>query len=116
MITEYDLKEAISELQGHRNPTSTDCIKLAAYYTILNNMSDSAYGETRSISDGQSYSRAEHPAISEYIQYDFTNAALAEQLNGCTADKAFALLDDLMNAVKVTNPELYRFAVRKLNE
>ena len=38
MITEKDLRAAIAECQGARNPNATTCIKLAAFYTILNNL------------------------------------------------------------------------------
>ncbi len=38
MITEKDLREAIAECQGTRNPNASTCIKLAAFYTILNNL------------------------------------------------------------------------------
>ena len=40
MITEQDLREAIAECQGQRNPNANTCIKLAAYYTILQNMTE----------------------------------------------------------------------------
>ena len=38
MITEKDLRAAIAECQGARNPNASTCIKLAAFYTILNNL------------------------------------------------------------------------------
>jgi hypothetical protein len=38
VITEKDLREAIAECQGTRNPNASTCIKLAAFYTILNNL------------------------------------------------------------------------------
>ncbi len=38
MITEKDLQEAIAECKGTRNPNASTCIKLAAYYTILDNL------------------------------------------------------------------------------
>ena len=38
MIKIEDLQEAIAECQGVRNPTSATCIKLAAYYTILDHL------------------------------------------------------------------------------
>ena len=38
MITEQDLLSAIAECQGERNPNANTCIKLAAYYTILDNI------------------------------------------------------------------------------
>ena len=34
MITEQDLREAIAECQGQRNPNANTCIKLAAFLTI----------------------------------------------------------------------------------
>ena len=114
MITEFDLREAIAELQGHKNPTSTDCQKLAAYYTILDHLADDTDGETRGVS-AVSYSRSEPPQADNIIDYNFTCSALKDGLNGRNSDVAYMILDELMNAVRVTNPELYRFAVRKLN-
>ena len=114
MITEQDLKEAIAELQGRRNPTSTDCQKLAAYYTILDHLADITDGETRGV-PALSYSRSEPPQADNSVDYNFTCQALKDGLNGRTSEKAYMILDELMNAVRVTNPELYRFAVRKLN-
>ena len=38
MITEKDLQEAIAECQGERNPNANTCIKLAAFYTIRNEL------------------------------------------------------------------------------
>ena len=38
LIREQDLREAIAECQGKRNPDANTCIKLAAYFTILQNM------------------------------------------------------------------------------
>lgn len=115
MITEFDLKEAIAEIQGRKNPTSTDCQKLAAYYTILDHLADSADGEIMGASAMPSYSRTEPPQTDNLVGYNFTCQALKDGLNGRTSEKAYMILDELMNAVRVTNPELYRFAVRKLN-
>jgi hypothetical protein len=50
MITEKDLKEAIAECEGERNPNANTCIKLAAFYTILDNM----YGEKTEIPNNYS--------------------------------------------------------------
>lgn len=117
MITEQDLKEAIAEIRGRRNPTSTDCQKLAAYYTILDHLAaDVTDDEIRGVSAMPSYSRTEPPQADNLIDYNFTCQALTDGLNGRTSEKAYMILDELMNAVWATNPELYRFAVRKLNE
>ncbi len=115
MITEQDLKEAIAELQGRRNPTSTDCQKLAAYYTILDHLADVTDDEIRGVSAMPLYSRSEPSQADNLVDYNFTCQTLKDGLNGRTSEKAYMILDELMNAVRVTNPELYRFAVRKLN-
>ncbi len=113
MITIDDLDEAIAELEGRRAPTSTDCIKLAAYYIIKDNLTSEKPSEMPS--ETPLYSRAEPSEAETIINYKFNNQALNDGLNGRTSDVALMLLDELMNAVRVTNPELYRFAVRKLN-
>ena len=38
MITEQDLQEAIAECQGERHPNANTCMKLAAFYTIKNEL------------------------------------------------------------------------------
>ena len=35
MITEHDLKEAIAECEGNRNPDARTCIKLAAHVRMF---------------------------------------------------------------------------------
>ena len=49
------------------------------------------------------------------VDYSFTNQALRDGLQGKTIESAYELLDEIMNAVSVTNPELYKFAVRTVN-
>ena len=38
MIKKDDLYEAIAECNGERNPNASTCIRLAAFYTILDHM------------------------------------------------------------------------------
>lgn len=116
MITKQDLQEAIAELQGHRNPTAFDCIKLAAYYIILNNLADVTDDEIRGASATSLYSRSEPPSSLETVNYTFTNQALNNGLQGRPTAYICELLDDIMNAIKVTNPELYNLAVRKMQK
>lgn len=116
MITEQDLKEAIAELQGRRNPTSTDCQKLAAYYTILDHLADVTDDEIRGASAMSLYSHAEPSNVPEVISYNFNNQALNDSLNGRTSDYAYWLLDELMTACSVLDMRLYSFIERKLKE
>lgn len=110
MITVDDLNEAIAELEGRRTPTSTDCIKLAAYYIIKDNLTPETPSEM------PLYSRAEPQNAPEIISYNFNNQALNDSLNGRTSDYAYWLLDELMTACSVLDMRLYSFIERKLKE
>lgn len=107
MITINDLDEAIAELQGRRSPTSTDCIKLAAYYTIRDNLTPEKPAET------PLYSRTEPEGI---ITYTFKNKALNDGLNGRSVDYACWLIDELMTTCAVVDKKLYAFIEQKLKE
>ena len=99
MITEYDLREAIAECQGERNPNAQTCIKLAAYYTILNNMGLEA-----------SYSRAEPP---EQVRYN-SGSEFSDIIIGRNTDKVLDVMDELMDTISVLSPKLYRATLDKL--
>lgn len=115
MITEFDLQEQIAKIQGMTTPTSNDCVKLAAYITILNSMKADADGETRSAPDAvkMQYSSAEPPQNT--IEYSFECTVL-NALNGREINEMCEFTDELMQALYTVNPELYRFAVRRLKE
>lgn len=118
MITEKDLQEAIAECQGQRNPTSTTCIKLAAYYTILNNIKGVVDDEIRDAPEtiGGTYSRenADLSSSNKVSEYQFKDKTLQDGLQGKSIDYICDFLDDLMQALEFLNPELYRFAIRRL--
>ena len=99
MITEHDLREAIAECQGERNPNSNTCIKLAAYYTILNNMGFE-----------NSYSRAEPP---EQVRYN-SGSEFSDIIIGRNTDKVLDVMDELMDTLSVLSPKLYRATLDKL--
>lgn len=102
MITEHDLKEAIAECEGQRNPSSNTCVKLAAFYTIK----DKLYPEQQEeqARPVYTYSRSAGPAES-----DFRNA-----VEGLTEVELIDLMDELMTTVKVVAPRLYNGVMRKL--
>ena len=109
MITEKDLREAIAECQGERNPNANTCIKLAAYYTILENLnSDTGYSR-------QSDPIREIPVSVNVIDYDGVSE-FAQAVHGKDTFDVMALMDELMDAVMVTNPPLYKSVIRRLSE
>ena len=111
MITEKDLHEAIAECQGERNPNANTCIKLAAYYTILNEMRP----KVGSMASGDATpSRDQVPVASAiYIQ---SESEFAQIVNGMDQERLMPLIDELMQTLQVVNPRLYDSVIRKLTE
>lgn len=106
MITEHDLREAIAECQGVRDPTANTCIKLAAYYTLLDHMTEAPVIMP-------SYSYAEPPE--QTISFD-SGTEFGEIINGMDTDKVLRVLDEMMSLVQATQPRLYAAVIRKLRE
>lgn len=112
MITEQDLRAAIAECEGTRNPNANTCIKLAAYYTILNNMTEDTPGEPTS---------AVHLPMPVSYSYDagtlpYSDSEFSEAVERKGIDQAFPIIDELMNALMVLNPRLYKSVIRKIED
>lgn len=105
MITEKDLYEAIAECQGERNPNANTCIKLAAFYTILDHITEKTVEET----SGYSYAYA--PDNTVYYDGD---SEFAIAISGKDSYEAWSLMDELMQTIQVTNPPLYKSVMRRL--
>lgn len=112
MITENDLRAAIAECQGERNPNANTCMKLAAYYTILNNL----YPETDKI-EMPSYSASPAPAspVKETVDY-YSETEFGRAIEGKDKAQVLALVDELMSTVEVINRRLYLGVMRRLEE
>ena len=107
MITEKELREAIAECQGARNPNANTCIKLAAFYTILNNLypQETPQYSFAGIPDTE-------PSVIEYGgQSDF-----ADTIRGKDPDAVWSVMDEMMDAVSVLQPRLYESCMQKLRE
>ena len=98
MIREKDLLDAIAECQGERNPTASTCIKLAAYYTILNNMSPVDNG--RNV--GYSYSGD----MTDVVNYR-SGTEFSEYVSGLHVNDVMVVMDELMEAIHVLSPRMY---------
>lgn len=104
MITENDLREAIAACQGERNHTSSTCIKLAAYLTILDSMTPKEEPE-------RGYSMAPSP---EPIIQTTGDSEFAEKVNGRKLADIFPEVESLVEAVQVVNPRLYASFMARL--
>lgn len=92
MITEEDLKEAIAECHGTRNPNASTCIKLASYYTILDRMRE------------PTYSYASEPT--GQVSYD-SGSAFSDAIRGKDIHHVLSVIDELMETLKILSPKLY---------
>lgn len=110
MITEKDLQEAIAECQGVRNPNANTCIKLAAYYTIMEHIREKEQDKKDDIPP--SYSHAPPPDIPT-VDYQ-NDTEFAQMIYGKETQGVISLMDELMTALKVLNPKLYDSVIRKL--
>jgi len=110
VITEHDLQEAIAECQGERNPNANTCIKLAAYYTIKNEL----FGKTEQL-PAPSYSYAPAPeSVETTIDYE-SGTEFGRLISGRDPADVWPLVDELVSeALAVVNPRLYDSFIRRL--
>lgn len=108
MITEQDLKEAIAECQGVRNPDANTCIKLAAFLTIQKEM----FGSPQ---ESQRYSFASAPMeqIETVIEYE-SDTDFSKAIHGRESWEIWEIVDEAISAIQVLNPQLYKSIMRKI--
>lgn len=109
MITTQDLQEAIAECKGERNPNANTCVKLAAYYTIMDHMGEGI--DKRDEYAGYSYAIAPIPTVSYNSNTEF--AGVIKDMN---VNDIVAVMDELMSTLSIVNPSLYAGVIRKLGE
>ena len=127
MITEQDLQEAIAECQGERNPNANTCIKLAAFYTIKNEL----YGKSEQLTKDQvlsligdngfvnrsGYSYAPAPEeVETTITYQ-SDTEFGRMIHGRPASEIWPIIDELViEPIQALNPRLYDALFRKLKK
>ena len=107
MITVDELKAAIAECQGERSPNANTCIKLAAYYTILN--------ELQGKPDIIGYSSAPAPSVSETVDY-YSETEFGQLVQDKPVKDVMAVMDELITVISAIQPRLYSGVMRKLQE
>lgn len=101
MIREEDVREAIAEMQGQKNPNANTCIKLAAYYTILDHLTESPAPVPKAY-EPELYSGADP----DVIDYD-GDSDFAKAIRGKSQRDVMAVIDELMTTLQVMHPRLY---------
>ena len=103
MITEQDLKEAIAECQGARDPNANTCIMLAAFLTIQREL----YGEENIELPERSF------ASKETVPYE-SDTEFGHIINRKEPARIWPVMDELMTTLEVINPRLYNSVLREL--
>lgn len=109
MIREEDLREAIAECEGIRNPSASTCIKLASYYALLNHKFGTHTESEKQ--ENHSYSFTSAPA-----SLPFSDSELSRIVEEKGIDRCFPVIDESISALEVVLPKLYRATMRKLEE
>lgn len=101
MISEDDLKTAIAECQGARNPTANTCIKLAAFYTIYDHLYPKQAETTKDVPT-TIFQTVDEEYISDYGDSEFYQA-----IKGKRAADVWNVMNELMDTIQILNPRLY---------
>ena len=109
MIREQDVREAIAEMQGQRDPNANTCIKLAAYYTILDHITEPEREPQTYNLDQSSYLGA----FSDFIEYE-GDSDFAKAVNGKDVTHVISVIDELMTTLQVMHPRLYTGVMARL--
>lgn len=107
MIREDDLREAIAECEGIRNPSASTCIKLASYYALLDRRTKN---EQETEQTPSRYSFASSPEI-KYGETEFSRTVEEKGIASC-----YPVIEETMEALAVVMPNLYNAMMRKLDE
>lgn len=108
MITRQDLDERIAEIKNKRDQTETECMKLAAFLIIRNDLDGTpagSYGSASPVVQVQS----EESTIGDYGDTDFLRLVA-----GRRAADVWAVLDEAMSALKLSEPRMYAGIMRKI--
>lgn len=110
MITEHDLQEAIAECEGQRNPNASTCIKLAAFYTIKNEL----FGNSDKLNLPSAYSFSAPPdQVEKKIDY-YSDTEFGRAIAGKRAADVMPIVEELMDTLKIIQPRLYDAFIAKL--
>lgn len=112
MIRREDLEAAIAECIGERDPNANTCIKLAAFYTIRNELYPQ---EAEREMPAYSYA-AEPVADTPLTAHINSDTEFAQAVEGLPLDSVWGIVDELAATVKVLQPRVYAAVLRKLDQ
>lgn len=117
MITKQDLLESIAECQGIRNPNANTCLKLAAFYTILDHLEDEQNSDNQESGNkkSRSFSSVSFSAPEQSVSVEGASEFF-QAVNGLPSQSAWAVMNELMATLQMIEPKLYHAVMRKIQE
>lgn len=109
MITEQDLDAAIAECLGKRDPDASTCIKLAAFYTIKEEL----YPREKAINRDFSFAAAPTFSGDPVIRSDGDGEFL-RAVDGKKISDVLPVINELMQTIAALHPRLYDGVLRRL--
>lgn len=113
MITEQDLKQAIAECQGEKHPNANTCIKLSAYLTIYEHLYHKSTNIQEDIKPPQI--EANTREIKDNLIGEYGESEFYQTIKGKHAADVWAVMDELMETIKLMNPRLYDGVLHQLS-
>lgn len=110
MLERRDLEEHIAEIKNKRNQTESECIKLAAFVILRDELQ-------REEADGGYGDAAPHSAtVAETIIGTHGDSDFLQLIVGQDADRVWTIINEAMETLKATEPRFYAGIMRRIEQ
>lgn len=110
MLERREVEERIAEIKNKRDQTETECVKLAAFLIIRDDLDKSAVG---SYGDAAPFYRPNDPVESVIGEHGGTE--FFQLIAGKPASDVWKIIGETMETLKLMEPRLYAGVLRKIN-
>lgn len=115
MLDMREIEQEIAAIEHAKNHSKSDCIFLAALYSIRDHQkSDIPYYVPSTYSQIPiAYSQAAEPDISAKIEVS-GNSEFIRSISGKNTNAIWKVVDELMDTLKLANPRVYDGVIREI--
>ena len=110
MIYEEDLREAIAECEGERNPKANTCLRLMAYYFLLDRYTGDSNDQSGELLPSPVERGREETIIGRHGDDE-----LSSLVAGKRAADVWPVLSELLITIEIINKPLHDSVVRQLS-
>jgi hypothetical protein len=111
MLERREVEERIAEIKNKRDQTETECVKLAAFLIIRDDFDKGAVGSYGDAAPNPTAAPIVETVIGEHGDSEFLQLIAHRD-----ADHVWAVIDSMMETLKVMEPRLYAGVIRRINE